>query len=62
MYAENALLDTQADNYINSNYVDHCYSTFSFRVPPDIIPLQLCTPPPKLLVYNSSYTQSIIYV
>jgi hypothetical protein len=34
------------------------------RVPSDVISLQLCTPPPprKLLVYNSRYTQSIIYI
>jgi hypothetical protein len=40
--------------------LDQWYSTVFVRVPPDIISLQLCTP--KLLVYNSSYTQSIIYI
>jgi hypothetical protein len=38
------------------------YSTSFVRVPPDVISLKLFTPPPpKLYVYNSSYTQSIIY-
>jgi hypothetical protein len=40
--------------------LEQWYSTFFVCVPPDIISLQLCIP--KLLVYNSSYTQSIIYI
>jgi hypothetical protein len=40
--------------------VSQWYLTFLVCVPPDAISLQLCTP--KLLVYNSTYTQSIIYI
>jgi hypothetical protein len=40
--------------------LDQWYSTYFVRVPPDVISLQLCTP--KLLVYNSSQMQSIIYI
>jgi hypothetical protein len=39
--------------------LEQWYSTFFFRVPPDIISLQLCTP--MLLVHNSSYIHCKIY-
>jgi hypothetical protein len=36
------------------------FNFFFVHVPPDVISLQIV--PPKLLVYNSSYTPSIIYI
>jgi hypothetical protein len=40
--------------------LEQWYSTFIVCIPPDVIFLQLCTP--ELLVYDSSYTESIIYI
>jgi hypothetical protein len=39
---------------LSTNCLEQWQSTFFVRIPPDI--------PPKLLVCNSSYTQSIIYI
>jgi hypothetical protein len=38
------------------------FKPFLFAYPPDVVSLHLYTPPTKLLVYNSSCTQSVMYI
>jgi hypothetical protein len=48
------------DSFFPKSTLLQWYSTFFIRVLTDVISLQVCTP--QMLVYNSSYTQLIIYI
>jgi hypothetical protein len=47
-------------SFLDSLGYDSCMPPSFVRVPLDVISLQFVSP--KLLVYNSSYTQPVIYI
>jgi hypothetical protein len=59
-FRESYLVFIKETGRILTNIIEQGYSAFCIPVPPNAISLQLV--PLKLLVYNSSYGRSIMYI